>query len=294
VYYTPNSYSLNKPDEYSIIGKVPNQNAKLNVSESGSVSDIDGSLVSSVVRAAKILVCLSSGISNVTDLSKGTDLSKSTVHRLLKTLEAPHFVVYNSINHRYYLGPLVTQLASNPIATHQYLVMSALKEMKRLSDFAEETVNLTLLVGIQFIHLYEIESKQGLKVNEQIEDDVAGTAPILPLGAIQKVLLSQLNNRELNLALKSVSIGKKTDYLNDLEPLMTDFNRIRQDGYAITHGERITGALAISTPVKNYFCPVALSVLGPENRLNPKVPQILKELISSSVRLSTDILELFK
>ncbi len=257
-------------------------------------AELDGSLVSSVVRAAKVLVCLSNGVNNVTDLSKYCDLSKSTVHRLLKTLEEPHFVVYDSINHRYYLGPLVTQLASNSKATHQYLIMSALEEMKRLADIAEETVTLTLLVGIQFIHLHEITCKQGLKVDERVGDKEEGIAPLLPLGAIQKVLLSQLSNDELKLAMKSIEMGNTSGGLIDFDQLLTEINQIRQQGYAVTHGERIPGALSISAPVKNYFCPVALSILGPENRLISKVPQVLEENKASASRLSENIIKLFK
>jgi IclR family transcriptional regulator, KDG regulon repressor len=257
-------------------------------------TELDGSLVSSVVRAANVLVSLSNGVNNVTDLAKYCNLSKSTVHRLLKTLEEPRFVVYDSLNHRYYLGPLVTLLASNSKATHQYLIMSALDEMKRLADLAEETVTLTLLVGIHFIHLHEITCKQGLKVNERVGDQEEGIAPLLPLGAIQKVLLSQLSDEELEPALKSIASGNVDGKVISHDPLMIEINQIRQQGYAVTHGERISGAISISTPVKNYFCPVALSILGPENRLTLKVNPIVEETRASAARLSENIIRLFK
>lgn len=263
-------------------------------SEKGAKPDINGSLVSSVVRAASLLVCLSNGINNITDLAKYCNLSKSTVHRLLKTLEEPRFVVYDSINHRYYLGPLVTQLASKSRATHQYLIISALEEMKRVADLAEETVSLTLLVGIQFIHLHEIRSKHFLKVDERVGDEIEGIAPLLPLGGIQKVLLSQLNDDELGQALKSIAISSTQGDTVDFESLMVQLSKIRQDGYVITHGERIPGALVISASIKNYFCPVALSILGPEDRLILKVPRVLEELKTSADRLSANVVRLFR
>jgi DNA-binding IclR family transcriptional regulator len=275
-------------------GKMRKRNNRSTELDETDKTELDGSLVSSVVRAANILVSLSNGVNNVTDLSKYCNLSKSTVHRLLKTLEEPRFVVYDSINHRYYLGPLVTQLASNAKATHQYLIMSALEEMKRLADIAEETVTLTLLVGIQFIHLYEITCKQGLKVDERVGDKEEGIAPLLPLGAIQKVLLSQLNDDELKLALKSIESGNSTGNGIQIDQLMIEIHQIRQQGYAVTHGERISGALSISAPVKNYFCPVALSILGPENRLILKEPQVLEDTRAGADRLSENIIKLFK
>jgi DNA-binding IclR family transcriptional regulator len=274
--------------------KMPKRNNLPGELSNTTNTELDGTLVSSVVRAASVLVCLSNGVNNVTDLSKCCNLSKSTVHRLLKTLEGPRFVVYDSINHRYYLGPLVTQLASNSKATHQYLIMCALEEMKRIADLGGETVTLTLLVGIHFIHLHEIISRHGLKVDERVGDEVEGIAPLLPLGAIQKVLLSQLSDEELKPALKSIATGKARSTLINSDQLMIELNKIKQQGYAITHGERISGAMAISTPVKNYFCPVALSILGPENRLISKIPQVLEETKASASRLSENIFELFK
>lgn len=38
--------------------------------------------------------------------------------------------------------------------------------------------------------------------------------------------------------------------------------------YAISIGEAHKGAVGISVPVRNYVCPVALCLLGPEFRFN--------------------------
>ena len=36
-------------------------------------------------------------------------------------------------------------------------------------------------------------------------------------------------------------------------------------------GERVVGSASISVPIKNYVCPVAMSILGPDNRLTLKI-----------------------
>lgn len=264
--------------------RFPEQDPKLDF-------EINGSSTSFVTRVAKVLTCLSEGINNVTDIAKCCNLSTSTTHRLLNTLKAPLLTVYEPTSHRYYLGPLITRLASRPKATHQYLVICALNEMKRLADITEETISLDLIVGIQFIHAHDIPSKHGLKVLEETKE----IQPVIPLGAAQKVLLSQLNDKELRLALKSAKNWSMDDKLvTDVEAVRAQLEIIRCQGYAITCGEAISGSLGISAPVKNYFCPVALTIMGPEARLSNRTADLTRELLASTESLSGDILEFFE
>jgi IclR family KDG regulon transcriptional repressor len=253
------------------------------------VTDIDSSSVSFITRVATILACLSDGTNTVTDIAKCCNLSTSTTHRLLNALKKPLFTVYDGVNHRYYLGPLITRLASNSSTTHQFLLMNALPEMKRLSAITEETIALDVVVGIQFVHLYDIPSKYSLKVITETRE----IQPITPLGAAQKVLLAQFEEKALGLALK-VAANWDSSFRNIQNTEITStLKQIRQQGYAVTHGEAIPGGIGISAPIKNYFCPVALAILGPENRVSPRIPELTKELLTSAGRLSKNMLDLF-
>jgi DNA-binding IclR family transcriptional regulator len=261
------------------------------ISPRSDESAAGGQPSSFVTRMAKVLVCLSDGINTVTDISNACGLSTSTTHRLLNTLKEPLLTIYEPETHRYYLGPLITRLASKPRSTHQYLIICALNEMKRLAQITEETISLDLIVGIQFIHAYDIPSIHSLKVLEQTTE----IQPVIPLGAAQKVLLSQIDEKSLKLALKSAKKWTTgTQVVTDLETIDLQLNQIRRQGYSITRSEAIPGALGISTPVKNYFCPVSLTILGPENRLEHRVPELTGELLASTNTLSNDIAEFFK
>src|SRR4030042_5343266 len=79
----------------------------------------------SIAHAVEILICLSNDIHKVSDIARQCDFSKSTVHRVLKLLEQTQLVVQDTINRRYYLGPLVRQLASNAIITPKRLIAYA-------------------------------------------------------------------------------------------------------------------------------------------------------------------------
>jgi DNA-binding IclR family transcriptional regulator len=246
--------------------------------------------VRSVYRAVNILSCLSSGINTVTDIARHCKITKPTVFRLLKTLEELLMVVQDPSSHRYYIGPLVNHIASNPLTNHHYLITCALEELQRLWDLTGETVELNIMVGLQYIRLYEIPSRFDLKV-------VNGPDPVGPIfvGATAKVLLSQLEDEELKTALKNVRIRHITEYsVTDEKELLAQLKEIRNHGYGISLGERILGALCISVPVNDYFWPVALSVVGPEQRFRPLVEQTLNETLLSSKRISNSITDFFR
>jgi IclR family transcriptional regulator, KDG regulon repressor len=247
----------------------------------------DSSPASFITRINNILECLSQGIYTVNDIAKSCNLSTSTTHRLLNMLKKYLFTVYDASNRRYYLGPQITKLASNPEATHQYLLVNALNEMRRLSLLTGETVSLNLVIGFQFLHLYQIPSKYSLRIIEETKD----VHPLLPHGAAQKVLLSQLSEKDLKLALKIAARWDRQFKEAESSEMLAAIAQIRQQGYAITRGEAIAESIGISAPVKNYSCPVAIGVLGPEKRFSLRIPKLIKELQSSANKISKNLLD---
>jgi DNA-binding IclR family transcriptional regulator len=239
--------------------------------------------VNTIFRAANILICLSNGVNTITDIASQCQLSKSSVHHLLKCLEEPQLVVSDSINHRYHLGPLVTQLASNPQTSNELLIATSLPEMENLSEVSEETISLVIMMGTRIIMLREIPSKHGLKVTDISE----GLIPPSSLGATQKVLLSQLSDEELSAALLAIKEEKTAITSTKQQKLLTtQLKQIRKQGYAISYGERIPGGMAISAPIKNYTHPTALSIVGPESRFKPKSAGLTKVLLVSAEKIS--------
>ena len=205
-------------------------------------------------------------------------------------MEELHLVTQDPITRNYYLGPLINQIASNPQANHHYLITSALEELRYLWDFSGETVELNIMVGLQYIRLHEIQSKFDLKV-------VQGPDPVGPIyvGATAKILLSQLNDEDLQIAMRNIEIRPVTEHsVTDKRKLKKQIEQIRKQGYSISYGERISGALCISAPVSDYFWPVALSLIGPESRLQPKIEETIEKVKTSAQRVSDNITEYFK
>jgi IclR family transcriptional regulator, KDG regulon repressor len=243
--------------------------------------------VQSVSRALNILVCIGNEVHSIADISNYCKLSKSTVHRLLKTLEDSYFVQQAPVNQQYYLGPLINQLASEPQIANKYLIYSSLHEMDRLATISDETIDLDIFIGYQEVLIHRIVSNYELRMVGS-----RGIKKIQYTGATSKALLSQLEDEELKELIGYSQINAETENtITDKEVLMKQIRGVRDQGYSVSIGERLIGAMSISIPVKNYIYPVALTILGPENRLKPKTEFYINELKKSAKQISSNIAE---
>jgi DNA-binding IclR family transcriptional regulator len=219
----------------------------------------------------------------VTGLSKTLRLSKSTAHRLLKSLEGAHLVIQDPITHQYFLGPVIFDLASRSLAAHQTLLLCAAKDMTYLRNLSGETVALYIRVGRERICLEEFESGENIKFT-------AGKGCVFPLhvGSSGKVLLAELEDDDLRLLLRSVqwnAVGPNA--ITNKETFLKEVKKTRKQGYATSFSERVAGGASICVPITNYVCPVAMSVLGPDNRWTGEtMMRFLDDIKAAAARIS--------
>ncbi len=241
--------------------------------------------INSIARAAEVLKLLSSGVEKMTEISRRLDVNKATVHRIMKTLESKGLVSQDTATRKYYLGPLIQSLAQNPLMVHRILGQLAVGEMERLRDKFGETVVLQIRRGGQRLILEKVEGNQSIRYfPENIE-----TSPV-HAGAGAKILLAEMNRAELNMLLARldlVKVGPNT--LGDKKKLLKDLEDIRSQGFAISFGETIEGGAGVAVPIRHYSCPVALVIVGPEDRIKENRAVILKELALSSETISENI-----
>ncbi len=68
---------------------------------------------------------------------------------------------------------------------------------------------------------------------------------------------------------------------------------IRKQGFAVSCGEWIPGAMCVSAPVYSYTVPAVVSVIGPEYRLKAKQNEVIAKLKDSTSRISRNITEIY-
>jgi DNA-binding IclR family transcriptional regulator len=239
----------------------------------------------SVFRIANILLCLSHGIDTLTDIANACHVHKSTMHRLLSALCQAKITVQNPENQHYSLGPLISELASNPSVTHQNLIVCAANEMESLANYTGETIGLNALISLLQISLYEIPSIHGFRVVLK-----AKVTESLHAGATSRVLLSQLNKKDLKLVIANLDFKPLTENtITYKEQWLAHLKLAKERGYDISYGERLIGAMTISAPIKNYLFPVVLDIAGPEARVKPRINEFIAELIACTRRIQENI-----
>jgi DNA-binding IclR family transcriptional regulator len=243
------------------------------------VSDEKKSTVRAAERALDILLCfVDEGSLGMMEIAERTGLNKSTVFRLLATLEGKGFVKRDSETDKYQLGFRVWELATSLNQSDEPAVLF-LPEMERLRDELDETVSLYYRIGKERVRVQAIESKQAIR-------RVAPVGARLPLnvGASSKVLMAYASEEELQELLADPdwpdSVSKEV-YLEQLQ-------RIHDDGYAISVEEREAGTAAVSVPVfsRQGRLVAALAVSGPVSRMNvKKMVQCVPSLKESAQRM---------
>lgn len=219
--------------------------------------------VRAVERALDILMCFTKASDlGLTEISSQIGLHKSTVHRLMTTLEEKGFVIRDSATEKYRLGLRIWELSAHLSHSDNPAVL-LLPQMELLRDRLGETVSLYLLDGTERLRIQAVQSSQAIR-------RVASVGARLPLyvGASSKVLVAFADSTTMQTILNSPdwpSLVDREDYVRQLE-------EIRAKGYATSYEEREPGAAAVSAPIFNHSgtAVAALSVSGPVSRLSPQ------------------------
>lgn len=199
----------------------------------------------------------------MTQIAEKVGMHKSTVHRLLATLEEKRFVERDKETGAYRLGINMLQMAYLA-REHNNLRQISARYLRRLSEQTRETVNLAILDGTDVVYLDVIESNQRVKI-------AAATGQRLPAfcTASGKAILAFSPNEMVEEVLTS-DMPKYTKHtVNTQEELIESLRHTREQGFALSLQEFEEGINAIAVPLlardKQPLASVAIA--GPSYRL---------------------------
>jgi DNA-binding IclR family transcriptional regulator len=219
-------------------------------------------------RTADILLCfLDMGAElRVTDIVSRVKLDKGTTSRLLSTLAGKGLVVRDALTRRYRLGPAIFALG-NAAQGHNNLVQLAMPALTYLRDVSGESSGVDVLIGDARVCLAQLESRQDLRRVIQVGHPFPAYA-----GAAGKVLLAHQPDGALEAIVQRIKLERLTpDTITDRAALLKELKKVRRNGYAIGHGERIPGGAGVAVPVRGPGDEVvaALSFSMPSSRYEP-------------------------
>ena len=238
----------------------------------------DRYLINSVPRAAQILDSFSfeKPTYTNTELSKKLRLNKSSVTRLLYSLERTGFLERNGKTGEYRLTHRLFRIGSvyiNQVSLHR----EAMPLLSELAASCRETVHLAILNEFEVFYLDKVESSQSIGMMSR----VGNRSPAYCTG-VGKVVLAHRNEENLEAFFRSVELKQYTpNTITDPSDLRLHLRKIREQGYAIDDSEHEIEVKCVAAPIRDRAEGVVagISVSGPIFRMTPE--RIESELIAA-------------
>ena len=218
-------------------------------------------VVQSLDRALGILEILgrAEGELSLAEVAARVELPKSTVHRLLGTMELRGFVVRDPLSGVYRLGVGPAARPGFGPAAHQVLV--------DLAQSSGETANLGTLVGREILYVDRADSPHALRWQLGIGSRVPAHA-----AGLGKAILAQLAAEAVRKLLPRRLKAYTDRTITDRNALLDELAIVRRRGFAIDNEEFMEGVRCVAAPVFDEAGRVvgAVSLAGPAFRLTPE------------------------
>ena len=244
--------------------------------------------IQSVRRAAALLRAFGDGSPElgVSELGRRLNLHKSTVSRLLATLESEGLLERAPGTDKYRLGHEILRLAGHITPP------SDVREIARpfLVDLAEqtrETTNLAVLDGAEVHNIDQASGPHLVHVGNWV-----GRRTPLHCVANGKALLAYLPAAELARRLAEPLVAFTPHTITDPAALAAELARVRAQGYAGAVSEFEIGLNAVAAPIfaADGAVVAALSISGPAYRLPLKrLPDFAARTVATARQISTQL-----
>jgi IclR family pca regulon transcriptional regulator len=183
----------------------------------------------------------------ISEIAERTGLSKSTIFRLVYTLQELGYIVPSGEGKKYTLGPKVLGLGFAVLSSLE-LRDVAQPYLLELSREVQETVNLALLDGWQLMYVERIKTQQIVNINLHV-----GSRLELFNTAMGRVLAAFNGDEWIDSYLSYLEkIPEAHSYRKDKgKKLMKILEEVRKSDYAINNEDLTPGLLSIAAPVRN-------------------------------------------
>ena len=234
-----------------------------------------------ISRAANILRTLRDhpkGLS-LSQIAKEVGLARSTVQRIVSTLEQENFVAQASANGGIRLGPEISMLAA---AVHSDLREEIRPFLIQLSNEVNETVDLSVLDNGKVLFVDQIIAPHPLQATSQ-----PGAAFPLHCTANGKAILGSLPKLEVE-SLLPEQLTKYTDKtITNRDELIKELEVVRKEGVAFTREEHIDGICAVGAVVFDSMRNLsAISIPLPATRFYGKEEKLATALLKTCQKIN--------
>lgn len=200
---------------------------------------------------------------SLAELAAAVDLSKSTIHNHLATLEALGYV--DRVDSEFQIGLRCLRLGGFARDSLSFFVPGR-PVVDSIADQTDEFVALTTEHRFKSVHVYRAEGANALP-----SDSYLGVHLDLHCSASGKAMLAHMDEERVETYLEAENLHAWTENtITDRSALEEELSQIRQRGISFEEEERIQGLRAIAMPVLRRedgkpLC--TLAIAGPASRL---------------------------
>lgn len=220
----------------------------------------------------------------ITEICNKLAISKSTVFRIVSSLEKLQWVERDPKTKKYRIGsrPLEIGLA---FLSKLDIRSICLPYLTQLTNNTHETAMLSLKVGLERVYVERVEGSYEFRIIPAL-----GMRHPLWCGAGGKAILAYLDENESEMVLEDLEKSGWRYPGSEKEILMDDLSReladIKRRGFAISFGERVPGAAAVAAPIfrRDQSIAGSITIAGNIHRFTDQVIKDYGALITQAAR----------
>jgi DNA-binding IclR family transcriptional regulator len=225
-------------------------------------------MIQSLDRGLEILFILAEHKSKgVTELANELQVNKSTVFRLLETLEKRNLVQQDKTTAKYKLGIGLLHISEGLVKNLDIINVSK-PTLKQLMDSTKESVHLCTFANDKVYVVDQVKSDQIMKVSATI-----GHEEPIYCSSVGKCILAYLPDETRSRIIDGVQFIPYTEKTKaSKEALIEEIQLIRKKGYALDDEEVSVGVCCIAAPIYNHRGEVksSIGISGPSARIRPE------------------------
>jgi len=239
-------------------------------------------LLERAMTIAKVLATETSENSlSISELSAKCDLPLSTLHRILKAMIKQGMIEQDEQTKQYRLGTIWMELGLQVYDTMDY-ISKIRPELERLARKVEESVYLSKPAGLDTIIIERIDSAANpIRIYDQL-----GIRIPMHIGAANKAILAAMPVNQANEIMEQLMPHE------EIAEFEAQLAIIRQQGFAISHGERTAGTSSIAVSILNGFGEVvgAVSIGFVSFNVSPEhIQNLTDSLVETGSRVSAKL-----
>ncbi|ADZ89826.1 DNA-binding transcriptional regulator KdgR [Marinomonas mediterranea] len=205
--------------------------------------------VSSVMKVFAILSALSTQKSlGVTELSRLSMTSKSTVYRFLQTMKMLGYVRQEGDTDKYSLTLKLFEVGAKALE-YSDLVEIAEPHMNRIGETTHEALHLGIRDADNIVYVFKVDAQYNLRMQSRI-----GRRNPLYSTAIGKVLLAEKPEQEVREILANTEfLPSTTNTHKDAASLIAELAIVREQGFGEDVEEQEEGLRCVAAPIYDRF-----------------------------------------